>query len=319
MSEEREHGPRLDEVDDEGTIRVSRADMLRLLAENKRLNEQIEEVHVANASLVEERRVLKKQITNLEKEIGASAERSAARVLREHDENNRAAMVREFLSRVTPWQETLDAPGIPSAGTLRFRVRLVLDEVAEFLDAVFDDRAAVDQLRAVFRWFLEQSQWKRDLFLSGKVFAEVIHEAVDVAYAIEGFLATLGVDGTAAFRIVHAANTAKEGGGRDDSGKLRKPAGWSPPDVEGELRRQSLLAGRKGPEDERSDAGRVEGRAGVENAAAAPSCERCGSTNTRPLPEDASVMLGLRFKCFECGLAFGLNENDDLVDARHNW
>ena len=42
-------------------------------------------------------------------------------------------------------------------------------------------------------------------------------------------------------KIVHeerAAHPAKRGGRKDEHGKTRKPAGWTPPDVAGELRKQ---------------------------------------------------------------------------------
>lgn len=39
------------------------------------------------------------------------------------------------------------------------------------------------------------------------------------------------------FDAVNAANMAKEGGGMDETGKLRKPPGWTPPDIAGILRR----------------------------------------------------------------------------------
>lgn len=153
------------------------------------------------------------------------------------EDTDRTKMVRRFLSEVTPEQERLDRPGLPSPTTLRFRVRLVLDEVAEMLDELYDDRAAVDQLRACFSWFLDVSNWRRELY-RGKGLAKVAREATDVAYAVEGLLATCGVDGTAIFRLVDAANLAKKGAERDASGKIQKPQGWIAPDVEGELRRQ---------------------------------------------------------------------------------
>lgn len=350
MSEEQEHGPRLDEIDEEGTIRIQSEELRRILNENARLNDQVRELHAANTALIEENRTARE----FERRVGVVLQDRAAalgmwrgmkaadvmigevfdaleREIVRVNSTDRSTMVREFLERVTPWQERRESPELPSSSTLRFRVRLVLDEVVELLDAIYDDRAAIDQLRGVFSWFLDVSPWRRDLFLSGDVFAGVVHEAVDVAYTIEGMLATLGVDGTAIFRLVDAANKAKAGGGRDDSGKLKKPAGWTPPDVAGELRRQSLAAGRKGPEDEGSGAGRVEGRNNSKSAEKAPPCERCGSLNTGPLPSDVEDMLGRRFGCEDCRLAFvrsddggGASEvstDDDAIngDPRDAW
>jgi predicted HAD superfamily Cof-like phosphohydrolase len=60
----------------------------------------------------------------------------------------------------------------------------------------------------------------------------------DLDYVVEGTRQELGIDGPAVHAIVHAANMAKQAGPVDASGKKRKPEGWKPPDIAGELRRQ---------------------------------------------------------------------------------
>lgn len=66
---------------------------------------------------------------------------------------------------------------------------------------------------------------------------------VDVYYYSLNAAAKKGVNLSSLFGVVHAANMAK----RDptsgqflkrEDGKIIKPAGWTPPDVAGEVRRQ---------------------------------------------------------------------------------
>ena len=56
---------------------------------------------------------------------------------------------------------------------------------------------------------------------------------VDMLYFILGTADQMGIDLDPYFDAVHAANMAKKGGGLDENHKLRKPPGWTPPDIEG--------------------------------------------------------------------------------------
>ena len=60
---------------------------------------------------------------------------------------------------------------------------------------------------------------------------------MDEIYVLLGSLAAMGVDFWPLWDAVHAANMAKAGGPVVD-GKVKKPEGWQPPDIEGELRKQ---------------------------------------------------------------------------------
>lgn len=66
----------------------------------------------------------------------------------------------------------------------------------------------------------------------------IVDGAIDVIYIALGLLSHCGVAAEPMWRAVQRANMAKAGGHLDESGKWRKPAGWTPPDIEGELRRQ---------------------------------------------------------------------------------
>ena len=59
----------------------------------------------------------------------------------------------------------------------------------------------------------------------------------DLAYVVFQAAAVWGIDLQEFFDEVHRANMAKEGGGKRADGKILKPAGWTPPDIAGILRR----------------------------------------------------------------------------------
>lgn len=60
----------------------------------------------------------------------------------------------------------------------------------------------------------------------------------DLIYVLLGTAESYGIDMDTIFPAVHEANMAKEGGGSRDDGKILKPDGWTPPDIEGLLRDQ---------------------------------------------------------------------------------
>lgn len=60
----------------------------------------------------------------------------------------------------------------------------------------------------------------------------------DLIYVALGTAVACGIDLAPIFEEVHRANMAKTGGGMREDGKILKPPGWTPPDVEGLLRAQ---------------------------------------------------------------------------------
>lgn len=66
----------------------------------------------------------------------------------------------------------------------------------------------------------------------------------DLIYVCQGTAVRYGIDLPAAWREVHESNMRKFGPGswRDETGKIRKPPGWQPPDVAGILASQRPLA-----------------------------------------------------------------------------
>lgn len=55
---------------------------------------------------------------------------------------------------------------------------------------------------------------------------------VDLIYVLLGTAESYGFNASSVFVAVHEANMAKEGGGSRADGKILKPDGWTPPDIE---------------------------------------------------------------------------------------
>jgi predicted HAD superfamily Cof-like phosphohydrolase len=71
---------------------------------------------------------------------------------------------------------------------------------------------------------------------------ELADGMADLDYVVEGTRLEFGIDGGPIADEVHRANMAKAGGPVAPNGKRLKPEGWTPPDIEGVLRRQGYGA-----------------------------------------------------------------------------
>lgn len=120
------------------------------------------------------------------------------------------------------------------------RVRLIAEEFCELCQAMGMSEFA-DQLRAI-------SDEARSVHEAGGTappadlyqMAEIADALVDLDYVVQGTLDVFGIDGDLLFEDVHEANILKEPAGAD--GKIRKPEGWEPPNIEMALARQVIMA-----------------------------------------------------------------------------
>lgn len=131
-------------------------------------------------------------------------------------------------------------PKTPSDERVRLRASLIAEEFFEAMDAIFSISTA--QGRVPLFGDLHVSFMSR-LALAGPVniridMAALADGLADLDYVVEGTRLEFGIDGAPIAAEVHRANMAKVGGPIRDDGKKLKPAGWTPPDIEGELRRQ---------------------------------------------------------------------------------
>ncbi len=140
-----------------------------------------------------------------------------------------ASDVREFMRAFG--QEVRETPGIPSDDVVRLRARLVVEECFEMLEAMFpESRPWFDEMRDEVFGMIRNSKPRVDL-------VELADALGDLDYVVEGARADCGLDGVPIADVIHASNLAKTGGPVVD-GKIKKPEGWSPPDILGELMKQ---------------------------------------------------------------------------------
>jgi predicted HAD superfamily Cof-like phosphohydrolase len=145
--------------------------------------------------------------------------------------------VREFHKLVG--QDIGEHPQVPAVEVVRLRGRVVIEEAFEFLEALAAPGWYRDQLnvmKARAKEYVADMPVKVDL-------EQAIDALADLDYVSEGSRIAFGVDGEPIADEVHRANMQKQGGGLDEHGKARKPAGWKPPDITGCLK----LQGAKGP------------------------------------------------------------------------
>jgi len=102
-----------------------------------------------------------------------------------------------------------DKPTIPPADISKLRWSLIEEEIEETREAIFQGNLI-----------------------------EIADGIVDSIVVLLGTAVSYGIDIRPIWNEVHKTNMAKVGGRRREDGKLLKPAGWTPPDVEGELRKQ---------------------------------------------------------------------------------
>jgi predicted HAD superfamily Cof-like phosphohydrolase len=127
-------------------------------------------------------------------------------------------------------------PGLVDEATMRLRLRLVLEEAFELAEASLDVtgrddmRSYKDRVLAL----LTRSGLAPDLPLIADALG-------DIDYVVAGTRLQLGILGGPIANAIHRSNMLKAPGGvpqRDTHGKVKKPEGWKPPDIEAELRKQ---------------------------------------------------------------------------------
>lgn len=141
--------------------------------------------------------------------------------------SDRRADVTRFHAEVCK-VEIGSSPHVPSDEIVRARLALIAEEFFELLEAAGIDH---DDFEWQIRHAIREDPIKVDL-------PALADATIDLDYTVEGLRVSCGIDGRPLWRAVHAANMAKAGGPIDEHGKLRKPPGWTPPDITAELLEQ---------------------------------------------------------------------------------
>lgn len=182
---------------------------------------------------VPHRAALVQEIARLRARVDELQDRGTALVteLRSVD---RERMVREFF--VVARQAAPRCPVIPSDDVVRFRAKLMIEEgVVESLESLFagykPEPWRFDRIKRDLAFYIQNATVKVNL-------PKFIDATVDTDFVVEGSRVALGVRSAPIWAEVQRANMAKAGGPVRSDGKLLKPEGWTPPDIEGCLRAQ---------------------------------------------------------------------------------
>jgi predicted HAD superfamily Cof-like phosphohydrolase len=131
---------------------------------------------------------------------------------------------------------------------VKFIAKMILDETMELLATRFGPRESkrllkqfIDEAKPLPQEvYAEESEADRDVHAC----ADQADALVDIYYYSLNAAAKKGMNLSAVFALVHGANMAKRDPAtgtflkRPSDGKIIKPEGWKPPDVEAELVRQ---------------------------------------------------------------------------------
>jgi len=126
---------------------------------------------------------------------------------------------------------------------VNFIGKMILDEVMELFATHYEPAEA----KALLSGFIADSENLPKEDYEGKPphhqIADQADAVVDVYYYMQNAMCKKGVNISSCFSVVHAANMAKRDPATGEfkkraDGKIIKPEGWTPPDIEGELARQ---------------------------------------------------------------------------------
>lgn len=126
--------------------------------------------------------------------------------------------------------ENRETLGIPSPEVVRLRMRLIIEEAFEFVEACVceEDKRGTREVLEVFLEAISKSvELDPDL-------VEIADALADLDYVVAGTRLAYGIPRAPVADEVHRSNMTKAPGGkvyRDDHGKVSKPPGWTPPDI----------------------------------------------------------------------------------------
>jgi predicted HAD superfamily Cof-like phosphohydrolase len=139
-------------------------------------------------------------------------------------------------------QPILGEPTVPGEERVRLRLSLIAEEFFELLEATHPtlvEGRIFREARGAVDWLVKEAAIGKLVddvpTIDLPAFADAL---ADLAYVMEGTAIEFGIDSGPIAAEVHRANMTKVGGGKREDGKILKPEGFRPPDVEGELRKQ---------------------------------------------------------------------------------
>ena len=143
--------------------------------------------------------------------------------------------VREFT--LGAGQRSPDYPEVMTKAEVEFISKMILDEVMELMATVVEPAKAKATLT---RLIAESKDIPQETVCR---IADQADALVDIQYYILNCGCKKGLNLSKLFDVVHAANMAKRDPAtgtflKREDGKIIKPVGWQPPDIEAEIERQ---------------------------------------------------------------------------------
>jgi predicted HAD superfamily Cof-like phosphohydrolase len=136
-------------------------------------------------------------------------------------------------------QEVPDTPTMPDLETRKLRARLIMEEALETISKGLglhvNFGSGPHARRAVFWDMFFTEHGPGDL-------VELADGCADVSVVTIGTLSACGIKDEALLEEVDSSNIKKfdEGWYKDEHGKVQKPPGWQPPNIEAVLQNQGL-------------------------------------------------------------------------------
>jgi predicted HAD superfamily Cof-like phosphohydrolase len=149
--------------------------------------------------------------------------------------------VREFTSGAG--QPTPDYPCVMENADVIFLTKMILDETMELMATILPPKESKNIMKKLID---ESKDIPQEKYEEGEEYKKIADQAdalVDIYYYSLNAACKKGINLSSIFNVVHSANMDK----RDpitnkflkrEDGKIIKPKGWKPPDVEGEIKRQ---------------------------------------------------------------------------------
>ena len=138
--------------------------------------------------------------------------------------------IRVFMGKAG--QETYHTPTVPNPTVAKLRASLILEECLETIEALGFE---VKFSNFDGELYLKSTSKKPDL-------VEIADGIADISVVSHGTAIACGIDMIPIIDLVDKSNLAKfeQGGYKRDDGKWVKPPHWIPPDIEGELKKQTM-------------------------------------------------------------------------------
>jgi len=95
-----------------------------------------------------------------------------------------------------------------------------------------------EDTRHLWMELMREEYWEHVQAFADEDIVGIADSLADIIYVAYGVAIAHGIDLRPIFAEVHRTNMLKEGGGEREEGRILKPEGWEPPDIEGLLREQ---------------------------------------------------------------------------------